>query len=164
LINSSDPFGLCPKNAGGDGKTETFTDCVSGPGYYANEAANGRGGFFNDVKGVFATLWEGDLGPEGAVGCGGTTANGETLSCGVVPDFISGPGESAEVVGKLAGETGNFKYAVKALGINKNAASKELHAIKKAAGLRGADNVWIHTITGAIRSQLTGEIIGNIIP
>jgi hypothetical protein len=147
---------LCPQNAGGDGKTETFTDCRSGSsGYYANEAASGRGGFLNDVEGVAATFAESYVGPGEC---------GTKYSCGVVPDFISGPGESAEVVGKLAGETGNFKYAVKALGIDKNAASKELHAIKKAAGLRGADNVWIHTITGAIRSQLTGEIIGNIIP
>jgi RHS repeat-associated protein len=81
-VNSSDPFGLCPKNAGGDGKTDTFTDCVSGSGYYANEAAQGRGGFLNDVKGVAATFAESNF---GSGDCG--TYKGERVLCGTLPDI-----------------------------------------------------------------------------
>jgi len=92
-VNSSDPFGLCPKNAGGDGKTETFTDCVSGSGYYANEAANGRGGFLNDVKGVAATFAESYFGPGEC---------GTKYLCGTVPDFGGPAGESAFTAKQLA--------------------------------------------------------------
>jgi hypothetical protein len=53
---------------------------------------------------------------------------------------------------------------VKRLGLDKNAASKELHAIKEAGGMRGADNVWINYGNGTVRSQQTCEIIGNLIP
>lgn len=56
-VNFSDPMGLCPKDAGGDGKAEGNTDCPKGSsGYYANEAASGRGGIMNDIKGAWATL------------------------------------------------------------------------------------------------------------
>jgi hypothetical protein len=61
-------------------------------------------------------------------------------------------------------ETANFNYAVKKLGLDKNDASEALHQIKKAAGLRGSDNVWIHTINGNVRAQATGEVIGNLLP
>ncbi len=27
-VNYSDPFGLCPKDAGGDGKTDDYSDCA----------------------------------------------------------------------------------------------------------------------------------------
>ena len=56
-VNSSDPFGLCPKSSGGDGKTEDISDCPKGSsGFYANEAASGRGGLINELKGAWATL------------------------------------------------------------------------------------------------------------
>jgi hypothetical protein len=92
MCNSRDPFGLCPKNAGGDGKTDTFTDCVSGSGYYANEAANGRGGFLNDVKGVAATFAESYF---GSGDCG------TKYTCGAVPEFI-GPAGTEFGVKQLA--------------------------------------------------------------
>ncbi len=57
--NSADPFGLCPKNAGGDGKTETFTDCMDGTsGYYAQQAASGHGGLVNNILGAGASCGE----------------------------------------------------------------------------------------------------------
>lgn len=71
-----------------------------------------------------------------------------------------GPGR----VARLVGETGNLRYAIKALGLNRHAVNRELHAMKRAAGLRGADNVWINTTTGEVRAQGTGELIGNLLP
>jgi RHS repeat-associated protein len=59
-INHSDPFGLCPKSAGGDGKTEEMSDCPAGTsGWYANRIANGTGNqVLNEVGGTLATCSE----------------------------------------------------------------------------------------------------------
>ena len=57
-INSSDPFGLCPKSSGGDGKTEEMSDCPRGSsGWWAWRDAQGEGStFVNNVRGVWAVL------------------------------------------------------------------------------------------------------------
>jgi RHS repeat-associated protein len=58
-VSYSDPYGLCPKDAGGDGKTESYEDCPEGSsGYYANRAASGQGGLLNDLKGAAAACRE----------------------------------------------------------------------------------------------------------
>lgn len=58
-INKSDPFGLCPKDAGGDGETEEYSDCPKGSsGYYAYRATQGEGGVVNTILGVGASCGE----------------------------------------------------------------------------------------------------------
>lgn len=57
--------------------------------------------------------------------------------------------------------TKNFKHAVKALDVDKAQASQALHAAKKTAGHRGADNIFFSKITGEIIPK-TGGVIGNL--
>lgn len=58
-VNYSDPFGLCPKDAGGDGKTEEYKDCGKGSsGYYAYRASQGDNSAVNTVLGWGATCGE----------------------------------------------------------------------------------------------------------
>lgn len=149
-INYHDPFGLCPQSAGGDGKTEEMSDCPRGSsGWYAHRAATGVGyDWINNAMGVWATLnfdVRAQL-PE-------NTAIGEF-------NVPIGPGR----VARLTGETANLRYAIRALGLHRHAVNRDLHAMKRAAGLRGADNVWINTTNGEVRAQATGELIGNLIP
>ncbi len=58
-INFSDPFGLCPKAAGGDGKTEEYSDCPRGSsGYWAHQSMQGNGGLLTEVRGTTASCDE----------------------------------------------------------------------------------------------------------
>ncbi len=61
-ISFSDPFGLaaCPKDAGGDGATESFEDCAAGTsGWYANRIAKGEGNeALNTLGGTLAACGE----------------------------------------------------------------------------------------------------------
>ena len=59
-INFSDPFGLCPKSAGGDGKSDSFSDCPPGSsGWYANRLSTGEGSrFWNNVGGALTACGE----------------------------------------------------------------------------------------------------------
>jgi RHS repeat-associated protein len=58
-INFKDPFGLCPKQAGGDGKTEQLDDCEAGTsGYYANKVVKGEGKILNTYLGLGASCGE----------------------------------------------------------------------------------------------------------
>lgn len=69
-INFSDPFGLCPKSAGGDGKTEEMSDCPRGSsGWWAWRDAQGEGStVYNHLRGWLASANEAgpDL-PEGTL-------------------------------------------------------------------------------------------------
>lgn len=50
-INFSDPFGLCPKDAGGDGETEEYSDCPKGSsGYYAYRATQGDSSIVSSIS------------------------------------------------------------------------------------------------------------------
>jgi hypothetical protein len=45
---------LCPKDAGGDGKTDTYSDCPKGTeGYNAYQASIGNDSFSNEVAGAY---------------------------------------------------------------------------------------------------------------
>ncbi len=58
-ITFSDPFGLCPKDGGGDGKTESYADCPKGTsGYNAQQAASGHGSAANTIAGVYHSCVE----------------------------------------------------------------------------------------------------------
>ncbi len=58
-VNFSDPFGLCPKDAGGDGETEAYSDCPKGSsGYYAHRATQGDSSLTNTVLGWGAACGE----------------------------------------------------------------------------------------------------------
>ena len=51
-VNFSDPFGLCPEDAGGNGKSSIYKDCLKGTsGYYANQIAEGEHKALNTVLG-----------------------------------------------------------------------------------------------------------------
>jgi RHS repeat-associated protein len=75
-VSYQDPFGLCPKSAGGDGKTDTYDDCPKGTsGYDAHQAQIGKGGLANDVAGAYHSCKE--SGPCKAVaGVGAAIAGG----------------------------------------------------------------------------------------
>jgi len=58
-INFSDPFGLCPKDAGGDGETEEYGDCPKGSsGYYAHRASQWDSSAINTILGWGASCGE----------------------------------------------------------------------------------------------------------
>ncbi len=57
--------------------------------------------------------------------------------------------------------TNNFRYACRALGLDYNAASKILHALKEGAGLSGADQCTFDTETGDVFHG--DEHIGNLV-
>lgn len=66
-INNSDLFGLCPKEAGGDGKTEEYKDCEKGTsGYYAYRATQGDDGVINTALGWGTACGESDVCEKGA--------------------------------------------------------------------------------------------------
>ena len=70
-VNYSDPFGLCPKSAGGDDKTDRFDDCEAGTsGYYANKVAKGEGTILNTYLGLGATCGESGLCESAAIALG----------------------------------------------------------------------------------------------
>lgn len=99
-VNFSDPFGLCPRDAGGDGKTEGFADCPKrSSGYYANEDQQGRGGVVNDAKGAAASCgengWCSGLAATGAFIVGGWAVEGVGALVGAV--------EGGEVAGTVHG-------------------------------------------------------------
>jgi RHS repeat-associated protein len=55
----SDPFGMCPEEAGGDGKTDRYDDCpVGSSGYYAYLAAEGDSSLVNEIHGLIASCKE----------------------------------------------------------------------------------------------------------
>lgn len=76
-------------------------------------------------------------------------------------DNSGGSGDKPKI---QPGETANEKYAFRQLGLDRHKASDLLHELKRAAGLRGGDNVWINTTTGDVRAQATGELIGSLRP
>lgn len=77
-VNYSDPFGLCPEDAGGDGKTEDYSDCPEGSsGYYAYLDAEGNGGVVNDFRGAVASCKEDDT-------CKFTAVAGAVVTGGIV--------------------------------------------------------------------------------
>jgi RHS repeat-associated protein len=62
-VNYSDPFGLCPYSAGGDGRTEDYSDCPPGSsGWYAQRLATNSGNrALNWIGGSLATCGESSL-------------------------------------------------------------------------------------------------------
>jgi hypothetical protein len=84
-VNFDDPLGLCPKDAGGDGKTQQLDDCDAGTsGYYANKVAKGESKTLNTCLGLGATcgengLCEGAAASLGLVGVGIAAGAGEYL-------------------------------------------------------------------------------------
>jgi RHS repeat-associated protein len=143
-VNYSDPFGLCPKDAGGDGKTEGFADCPKGSsGYYANEDANGRGGFLNDLKGWVASCKE-------STSCATTAAVGAVITGEIVVSEVG-----AAIVGETAGTSGTITGATKH-GINRIIErgvkpSEILDAVRNGEGIRAVDKA------GRVSYRYVGE-------
>jgi uncharacterized protein RhaS with RHS repeats len=87
-VSFVDPFGLCPEDAGGDGKTEGFDDCPEGSsGYYAHQAAQGNGGLLNDLKGAAASCKE-------STGCAVTAVAGAVVTSAVIVDGLVAAGSA----------------------------------------------------------------------
>jgi RHS repeat-associated protein len=165
-INYSDPFGLCPPQDSNIWTCQgTFTFIGALTGALVGGGIGGSGGAAACSPTVVGAI------PCGAGGAALGAVKGAALGAavGTLVDagihYFSGrsDGDDAKPE-RQPGETANFNHAVRELGLDKNEASETLHQIKKAAGLRGNDNVWIHTETGDVRAQATGEIIGNLLP
>lgn len=169
-MSYSDPFGLCPQNLSlMQGYLCNLLEAgMTGLGGAAGFIGGGGAGLLTGPGAVVAS-------PAGAIAGSALGAGAGLLAGRAITNRLfsenageSGSGTTGDETGTKPqiqpGETANFKYAVKRLGLDKNAASKELHAIKKAEGMGGADNVWINYSNGTVRSQQTGEIIGNLIP
>jgi RHS repeat-associated protein len=101
-----DPFGTCPKDAGGDDKTDLYSDCpVGSSGYHAYLAAHGKGGIINDVLGAIASCRESTHCKFAALAGGAVTATAAgvaLLSEGLATTEAIG-GESAGALGRLTG-------------------------------------------------------------
>lgn len=114
-INFSDPFGLCPKSAGGDGKTEELADCPRGSaGWWAWRDAQGEGSrFVNNVAGTFASLFGGrpaafdrdDIVLVGVPSWMGGPAAGEMTAAQIIAKFKRG-----SVMEVFPGEFLNVKF------------------------------------------------------
>jgi len=59
-VNFSDPFGLCPLDAGGNGDSDDFDDCQAlSSGWWANRIARGQGStLFNTIMGTIRACSE----------------------------------------------------------------------------------------------------------
>jgi len=100
-VSYSDPFGLCPTSAGGDGKTDTYSDCPQGTsGYDAYQAQTGNGGLANNIAGAYHSCKEsgpcatlaavggglaGGWAAEGAAAIGGALFAGAEDAAGAIP-------------------------------------------------------------------------------
>lgn len=162
-VNFSDPFGLCPVDKP---LCQWMLAASVAAGADLGGMFGGGAGLLTGPGAVVAT-------PAGAM-AGAALGGGAGLAVGKLltdrlfsessSDASGSGGESKANLEKQPGETGNFNYAVKKLGLDKTQASKELHAIKKANEMRGDENVWINYHNGNVRSQVSGELIGNIVP
>jgi RHS repeat-associated protein len=59
-VSYADPYGLCPESAGGDGKTDSYSDCPPGTsGWYGHRVATGEGNeALNQIGGTLAACNE----------------------------------------------------------------------------------------------------------
>lgn len=125
-INFADPFGLCPQAAGGDGKTDVYADCPEGTsGYYAWKAAQGKGGFVNNVKGAVASCNE-------STGCKALAGVGAAIVGGwVIEGAVALGGGAAAEGAVVAGEAATAGEATAA--VSEMASAKEVFDFAKIA-------------------------------
>jgi RHS repeat-associated protein len=160
----TDPFGLCPRNASALATfachsiraTTTILGTVIG------FVGGGGGGLLASAPtaGVAAPVTV----PAGAVaGAAGGGLLGAAAGDLITNALFKEGGQGGSGGRGRAGrdETANFNNAVRELGLDKNQASDALHAIKKAAGLGGRDNVIFNTRTGDVLNKAR-EVIGNL--
>jgi hypothetical protein len=93
----------------------------------------------------------------GNPGGGQWTSSGDAAGPSRSTDRSARTSESTEV----AVLTNNLRYACRALGLDYNAASDILHALKEGAGLSGADQCTFDTETGDV--FYGDEYIGNLV-
>ncbi len=92
-VNFSDPFGLCPKSAGGDGQTDVYSDCPKGTsGYNAYQDQIGKGGVGNDIAGVYHSCVENTVCKWGGIAV--ATYTGARLAIGAY-SWVMGGGAGA---------------------------------------------------------------------
>jgi hypothetical protein len=143
-VTYSDPFGLCPKDAGGDGKTGDYSDCEKGTsGYYAYQDAQGRGGVVNNIRG--ANAWCSEHLACGATAgvalgiVGGWVAEGITAAAGAVE------GETIAVeANKLRHVFGNEGHNLSGLVEHFGSEEATFSAVQRAtqAGAKGLSDVF----------------------
>ncbi|HEU4881033.1 MAG TPA: RHS repeat-associated core domain-containing protein, partial [Longimicrobium sp.] len=103
-VTYSDPYGLCPESAGGDGKTESYADCPEGTtGYHAYLDSQGQGGAMNTVRGVVAACRE-----ETACKVGGVALllYGAWVASGPLATWLGGSSAAAEAAPAAAAAVG----------------------------------------------------------
>jgi RHS repeat-associated protein len=89
-VGYSDPYGLCPKSGGGDGKTQGYADCPKGTsGYYAYQETQGKGGALNTFHGVVAACRENTICKVGGIAL---TIYGAWLVAGELTAGVAGRG------------------------------------------------------------------------
>ncbi|MCA1837877.1 MAG: RHS repeat-associated core domain-containing protein, partial [Actinobacteria bacterium] len=97
-VNFDDPFGLCPKEAGGDGKTQSYSDCAEGTsGYNAYQASVGRGGMANNIAGAYHSCVENTVCKWGGIAV--ATYTGSRVA-GAALSWLVGGAESAVTAGE----------------------------------------------------------------
>ncbi len=146
-IAFSDPFGLCPKSAGGNGATDRFDDCPPGSsGWYAHRLATGEGNAtLNKVGGVLAscgeswlcqgTLMVASLGASLLEGAGTKAATTAATSTGTEATVTA----ATRVPGAIGEITGFTKHGINQIiqrGVNPE---NILQAVKNAAPQRLVD-------------------------
>ncbi|MGQ0766991.1 MAG: RHS repeat domain-containing protein, partial [Gemmatimonadota bacterium] len=176
-VNFSDPTGLesCIVIKGGqaeamvweDGKwviraTRDYIFCFGGPGGATwlapipfHEPRSGP----PTEQGLEPVRWE-QLLPSGKGAAGAAILVGSIKKLG----SRLAKANVVRMAAKLPGETSNLRHAFKKLGLSQRSGGRMIEELKDAAGLRGNDDVWIDTTTGAVRSMANGEIIGHLKP
>jgi hypothetical protein len=136
-LNYADPFGLCPKEDGGDGKTEEYSDCPEGSsGWHAYQDALGQGGVYNNVMGAVAACSE-------SKACSTVAAVGSVIVGGIALRAASAGAEA------LAG--------ARALGAGARLASGSAVSAGESAALRASTTNAGLFLQGAVEGFVTAR-------
>jgi hypothetical protein len=112
-----------------------YTDCAEGTsGYYAQRAAEGKGGAVNNLQGAYASCKESST-------CSTVAAVGAVIVGGIVAKGASEALLSGEVAGATGEITGATRHGLNQI-INRGVKPAEiLDAVRNGAGIRAVDNL-----------------------
>jgi len=143
-INLGDPFGLCPKSAGGSGNSETLEDCPRGTsGWWAMQEQGGVVGLYNNVRGAAAACSESWL-------CASVAGAGAVLLSSMVIAEVAASSELEATIhggGRLADPTRLMSPAARAVMRNATQIGRQ------SDGAR----VFVQQVGGRFNVVVTGE-------